>query len=406
MKSRVPFSFFVLFAVAAMALRPATAAEPQQLFASDGAANDQFGFEVANARNVVVVGAPYADIEGNSDQGAVYVFVRRGQFWEQSAKLVAADGGAGDNFGRDVDTDGRRIVVGAMRATFDGLQSAGAAYVFERHGHDWKQTAKLTSTVPEENEYFGKSVAIDGSRLAVGALYTTTAFGPRNGSVYLFQEDRPSSEWQFEHRFDSGEDNSYGMYGYEVDVSGNSVIVGMRNWRRAEGAVYFYTFRDDAWLLWWSMMPNIRPCCTYAGKDVAVDDDVVVFSVSGDNLTTGVYRSGLVEVMNRTRNGFGFIQFLEPSTPFYNGGFGKQMAYGSGVIAATNPMLHEVLLFTRNKDGNWTETAKVDTLYPYIMQEHGLSVGEGTLVIGEPRWNVGDNARQGHVLIYDLKDVL
>ena len=73
-----------------------------KLTASDGAADDDFGYSVSISGNTVVVGAPYATVGGNSDQGAAYVFTEPGSGWAnmtQTAKLTASDGAAGDEFG-------------------------------------------------------------------------------------------------------------------------------------------------------------------------------------------------------------------------------------------------------------------------------------------------------------------
>src|SRR6185369_2502743 len=65
----------------------------QELFASDGAANDQFGDSVSVYKNFAVIGAP----EDDSSKGSAYVFVKSTD-WQQSQKLTASDGIANDNF--------------------------------------------------------------------------------------------------------------------------------------------------------------------------------------------------------------------------------------------------------------------------------------------------------------------
>ena len=59
--------------------------EQAQLTASGGAAGDVFGSSVAVSGDTVVVGAPYADSGGNSNQGAAYVFVKPGGGWAWGA---------------------------------------------------------------------------------------------------------------------------------------------------------------------------------------------------------------------------------------------------------------------------------------------------------------------------------
>ena len=72
----------------------------EQLFASDGSANDYFGTSVAISGNTVVVGAFADDSGANTDQGSAYIFERdQGgtNAWGEVKKLVASDG-AGRRF--------------------------------------------------------------------------------------------------------------------------------------------------------------------------------------------------------------------------------------------------------------------------------------------------------------------
>ena len=83
-----------------------------KLTADDDAAGDQFGNSVAVSGDTAVVGA-YANDDGGSTSGSAYVFVRSGTTWSQQAKLTASDAAAGDQFGYEVAVSGDTAVVGA-----------------------------------------------------------------------------------------------------------------------------------------------------------------------------------------------------------------------------------------------------------------------------------------------------
>src|SRR5690606_4572573 len=76
-----------------------TGEELFKVMAADGAAQDWFGRAVDLAGDRLVVGALYADAVGE-DSGAAYVF--DAQTGEQLYKLVASDGAANDQFGWEV----------------------------------------------------------------------------------------------------------------------------------------------------------------------------------------------------------------------------------------------------------------------------------------------------------------
>src|SRR5262245_52455304 len=111
-------------------------AQLANLFAGDGAADDEFGRSVAVSGDTLVVGATGDDIGANNNQGSAYVFVRSGGVWSFQQKLTANDGAAGDGFGRSVAISGDTVAI----SSFSGN---GAAYVFVRSGGVWTFQQKL-----------------------------------------------------------------------------------------------------------------------------------------------------------------------------------------------------------------------------------------------------------------------
>ena len=85
-----------------------------------------FGLSVVIAGDRVLTGAP-RDSDAGPSRGAVYAFGRSKSGWSQLAKLTASDAAAGDSFGQDVAALGRRAVIGAWGVD-DGGSASGAAY--------------------------------------------------------------------------------------------------------------------------------------------------------------------------------------------------------------------------------------------------------------------------------------
>ncbi len=107
--------------------------EAAGLTASDGKAHNEFGSTVSISGNTVLVGVPNASVGGDYEQGAVYVFTKPGAAWAsrtQTAKLTASDGVTEYNFGASVSISGNTLVAGTPGATADGNSDQGAAYVF------------------------------------------------------------------------------------------------------------------------------------------------------------------------------------------------------------------------------------------------------------------------------------
>ncbi|HSF16332.1 MAG TPA: PKD domain-containing protein [Vicinamibacteria bacterium] len=169
-----------------------TLMETAKLTASDGAAQDRFGKWVAIDGDTVVVGANLDDVGANANQGSAYVFVKPGGGWATTssfdAKLTASDGLANDLFGWSVAVSGEGIVVGAIQDA--PPTNGGSAYVFVTPAGGWSgslhQSAKLTASDAASGAFFGRSVAASGSRIAVASSKDA-------GSVYVF--DEPAGGW-------------------------------------------------------------------------------------------------------------------------------------------------------------------------------------------------------------------
>ncbi|MCP4361708.1 MAG: DUF11 domain-containing protein, partial [Chloroflexi bacterium] len=166
------------------------------LTASDAAPNDHFGTHVDIDGNVVAIGGVDNDDDG-SDSGSAYIFDRNlggANNWGELTKLTASDAQAGDRFGRSVAIAGDRLIVGAHFG--DGqVVDSGATYLFNRNVgglNNWGEVEKLTAFDGASNDDFGVRVATDGETYLVSAMFDDDACVPPDpncdsGSAYIFQ---------------------------------------------------------------------------------------------------------------------------------------------------------------------------------------------------------------------------
>ena len=170
-----------------------------KLTASDGATRDFLGYSVSISGDTVVAGSQSADVSGNADQGAVYVFVKPAGGWTsaaQTAKLNASDGAAFDHLGQSVAIAEDTIVAGAPAANVSGRGRPGAAYVFVKPAGGWAnatQTAKLTASDGAVSDQLGSSVAISGSTIVAGTYSADVSGHGDQGAVYVFV--KPAGGW-------------------------------------------------------------------------------------------------------------------------------------------------------------------------------------------------------------------
>ncbi|KAA5827598.1 T9SS type A sorting domain-containing protein [Algibacter amylolyticus] len=251
-----------------------TWAQEAKLTAADGAADDYFGWSVAISGNTAIVGADLDDDAGNTS-GSAYVFVRTGNTWTQEAKLTAADGAAGDFFGRSVAISGNTAIVGAHKDDNSGSAS-GSAYVFVRSGNTWTQEAKLTATDGADYDLFGVSVAISGNTAIVGAYLNDDA-GYDSGAAYVFV--RSGTTWNQEDKLIAAEGSTYDHFGWSVAISGNTAIVGAYrddDTGGNRGAAYVFARTGTTWNQEAKLTAADRAAGDYFGWSVAISGNTAI----------------------------------------------------------------------------------------------------------------------------------
>lgn len=169
----------------------------QTLLASDGDAGDRFGYSVSFQDDRLVAGAQCEDGQqnGSPSQGAAYVFERQGEQWQQTAKLVASGGSAHSLFGDQVVALPGQIVVTASYDSSSGLTASGAAYVFEQRNREWVQTSSLRASNSGNYDRFGWAIGKNNDQIFIAApnedspdSYSDQLDSKRDsGSVYVFQ---------------------------------------------------------------------------------------------------------------------------------------------------------------------------------------------------------------------------
>ena len=192
--------------------------EVAKLVASDGASLDNFGISVSVSGDTAVVGA-WQDDDLGSASGSAYVFERAGGVWTQTAKLMASDGAAGDVFGSSISAVDVSILIGARA----DAGSPGSAYVFERIGGVWSQVHKLTSSDGAAGDSFGTSVSMDGDIVMVGASGSDD-HGESSGSGYVFK--KIGENWRQAAKITTSDGIAWDYFGRGVSISGGSAIVG------------------------------------------------------------------------------------------------------------------------------------------------------------------------------------
>jgi hypothetical protein len=105
--------------------------QQQMLTAADGAADDELGSAVAVDGDTALVGAMGRHTGGGAYAGAAYVFRRSAGTWTQQPPLTIAGAAAHDFLGAAVALSGETALVAAPFRDIAGKLDEGAVYVFE-----------------------------------------------------------------------------------------------------------------------------------------------------------------------------------------------------------------------------------------------------------------------------------
>ncbi len=230
------------------------------LKASNTGAGDWFGFSLALSGDTLAAGAHQEDSAGSgvtsntegdnsaSSSGAVYVFARAGGAWSQQAYVKADNTGADDWFGISLSVSEETLAVGAHQEDSSGVgvnsgagsddsaPDSGAVYVFTRTAGVWDQRAYIKASNTESDDRFGRSLALWGDTLAVGAhredsngigVNSNTEFddsAPDSGAVYLFT--RAGGVWAQQAYVKASNAGGDDRFGRSVTLSEDTLAVG------------------------------------------------------------------------------------------------------------------------------------------------------------------------------------
>ncbi len=193
----------------------------------------RFGVSVALSASELLVGA---SIGGSIEQGKVVRFIREAnepQNWPLGSPIVDTNGKYLDRFGGALALDGSRLLVGA---TFVDVcppdppcwpRDQGAVFLFEKQAGDWSFVDRLEASQGAQLDLFGTSVALDGTRALIGAPNHKPDGSTRAGAVFVFEPaEDDQSQWRQVGRIRTDELQRNAAFGAAILWAGADVVVG------------------------------------------------------------------------------------------------------------------------------------------------------------------------------------
>ncbi len=251
--------------------------EVAALKGSDRQLLDNFGYAAAISGDTIVVGA-WQDDDAGDRTGSAYVFERPPAGWmsmTETAKLTASDAAALDEFGKSVAVSGDVVVVGAL-GNDDGCPGAGSAYVFERPANGWvdtTETAKLLASDPSPYDFLGVAVAINEDVVMVGSAGDDD-HGPDSGAVYVYH--RPAGGWvdmTETAKLTASDAQGNERFGHAVSLDDDMAVIGGLSADNFTGSAYVLRFDGEDWIEEAKLVASDADELDELGRSVGVSGD-------------------------------------------------------------------------------------------------------------------------------------
>jgi hypothetical protein len=259
------------------------------LAANDPMSGMGYGVSVAIDGDYIAVGACNWNGGGNPNQGAVYMYFRVGSTWaKQGPTLFPSVSQANAFFGSSVSLSGTTMAVGEYawsRATPSAVSGCGCAHVFTRSGTTWSLQQQLLASDPSANDNFGYSVSIDGSYIVVGAYAwdSKTPVISDCGSAYVFV--RNGSTWTQQAQLTAGDMVSLDNFGRSVDIYGSYAVIGAYQKTNYAGVSYIFKRTGTTWHNVNVLKASDGGFPDSFGVSVGISDKYVVSGAYGNGVT-------------------------------------------------------------------------------------------------------------------------
>ena len=307
--------------------------------------------------------------------------------------MIAPDGKEGDRFGKSVAIYGNFLLVGAYADDNNG-ENSGSVYFFEKIDDSWVERGKVQPSDAASFMEFGYSLQILDNVAVIGAPYS----GPQvSGNAYVFNLE---DNW-IEKQILTPSDNHGNMhFGTAVAFNENFILVGAKeeqNSGATNGAAYVFSQSEDGWVES-QKLESTDPDTRYMGTSVAIGVDVAVVGAQH------FWNAGHAFIYKRIGN-----DWLEQTRVFPIDGekgdaFGSAVAIGDEYVFVGAQNHHEyrgAVYVYKNIDGLWTQTSKImaSDSEPDDLFGKTILVSDSLLLIGASRAN-RPNTNTGAVYIF------
>ncbi|MEM6891430.1 MAG: hypothetical protein AAF636_25380 [Pseudomonadota bacterium] len=257
----------------------------------------------------------------------------------------------------------------------------------------------LENPDPGFNDRFGYSVDVSGRTAIIGERNNDTNGQSNSGAAYIFTPGGTRIDLEGPTPVDGNDRND--RFGTSVAISGNRAIVGETGEDSAgdnSGAAHIFDVLTGSLL---TTLTSARPAASgNFGSSVAVSDQYAVVGAAGDD--SSVNASGAAYVYNV--NTGALVSTLAGTNPSNGDFFGQSVAVsGDRVVVGANGQTGGGAVYVfQASTGNLLETLNNPT--PSVLDNFGTSVSidGNAVIVGSPDDDNANGIDAGTAYVYDL----
>jgi choice-of-anchor B domain-containing protein len=291
--------------------------ERARITAPDPARGDGFGRVLAAAPDRLLVG------QLSDGVGSVHVYRQADDAWRHERTLLPDELPKDAGFGASLAYSDGVVAVGATGVG----EGAGRVYLFRAVRNGWESAGFVDPGEGAAGDAFGAAVALDGTRMIVGAPGREGGVG----AAYVFRLDPGTSEWIEESRLEGQDLERRASFGGSVALSGGRALVAASGMARAAGAVFEYELdpATETWVAGERLLPFDGGRSARFGSALAYRPGTAYVGAPGAGAAGAIY------VMRHGEDGEWLeAEKLQAAEVDAGGGFGASLAIGGGLAVA------------------------------------------------------------------------
>ncbi|MBK7999920.1 MAG: hypothetical protein IPK15_14690 [Verrucomicrobia bacterium] len=260
-------------------------------------------------------------------------------------------------------------------------------------GSLWKEEARIIATGIDSGDQFGYSIDLSGDTMVVGAP-------DRSGGGAAFVFFREGSSWKQQAMLTATPAFANGRLGFSVAIDGNTVVVGARGAASSAGRAYVFTRSGTNWSQQTSFTAPVADniANNRFGQSVDISGERIIVAAPGAPFGGGVYTA------ERSGGSWSALTRLQPAGTVSGDGFGSVVSmHGETVVVGAESGLASHVFNLHG--GAWHQSVR--RVYPDECEDSlgGLAIDGETIAVGVLSCS-GSNAGNLYLQAPDYSDAV